>query len=132
MAKEVNSSIIGLINKRMELIEAGEAKFDDLLGILLESNYNEMQKNGDGSGMSLKDVVDECKLFYIAGQETTSSLLVWTMILLSSHSEWQDRARQEVMQVFGSEKPEYEELNQLKIVSFRLPYQLVLSNIDKM
>lgn len=120
VSKEIESSIIELINKRMNLIEAGETKSDDLLGILLESNHNEMQQNGNGSGMSFKDVVEECKLFYIAGQETTSSLLVWTMILLSTHPDWQERAREEVLQVCGSEKPNFQELNQLKTVSYTL------------
>ncbi|KAI3457102.1 hypothetical protein Pfo_013765 [Paulownia fortunei] len=117
IAKEVESSILGIINKRMQVIEAGEANSDDLLGIMLESNFKEIKQNGNEFGMSLQEVIEECKLFYIAGQETTSALLVWTMILLSKHSDWQVRARDEVLQVFGSEKPDFQELNHLKIVT---------------
>ncbi|XP_057792307.1 cytochrome P450 CYP72A219-like [Salvia miltiorrhiza] len=45
IAMEVDSSIIGIINKRMQMIEAGEVtESNDLLGILLESNFKETPK----------------------------------------------------------------------------------------
>ncbi|CAA2987643.1 cytochrome P450 CYP72A219-like isoform X2 [Olea europaea subsp. europaea] len=117
IAKEVESSVLGIIRKRISAIEVGEASSDDLLGILLKSNFEEIHQYGSKHGMTLKEVIDECKLFYFAGQETTSSLLVWTMILLSRHMDWQVRAREEILQVFGKGKPDFDELNRLKIVT---------------
>nr|QWK52326.1 cytochrome P450 72A15-2 [Isatis tinctoria] len=115
-AREIQVILRGIVNKRLTAREAGEAPSDDLLGILLESNLGQAK----GNGMSTEDVMEECKLFYFAGQETTSVLLVWTMVLLSQHQDWQARAREEVKQVFGDKEPDVEGLNQLKVMTMIL------------
>jgi cytochrome P450 len=118
IATEIEGILKGIITKRENAMKAGEATSDDLLGLLLESNMEHCR--GDGSsnnGITTDDVIGECKMFYFAGAETTSVLLTWTMILLCMHPEWQDRAREEVMLVFGASAPDYDGLSRLKIVS---------------
>ncbi|XP_019159113.1 PREDICTED: cytochrome P450 CYP72A219-like [Ipomoea nil] len=118
---EVRSSIQVIIEKRMKAMQAGETNKHDLLGILLESNLQEMRHQGNKDcGMSIEQIIDECMLFYFAGQETTSAMLVWTMILLSRFRDWQARARKEVLQVFGDKEPDFEGLNSLKVVTMIL------------
>ncbi|XP_056173260.1 cytochrome P450 72A397-like isoform X3 [Syzygium oleosum] len=112
--KELQALLMDIVGRREKAMRAGEAASDDLLGLLLESNMRENVR------MSLHDMIEECKIFYFAGQETTSVLLVWTMVLLSVHSHWQARAREEVLQIFGSRKPDFDRLSHLKIVTMIL------------
>ncbi|WZZ42528.1 hypothetical protein YC2023_038787 [Brassica napus] len=89
-SREIRVILRGIINKRLRAREAGEAPSDDLLGILLESNSGQAK----GNEMSIEDVKEECKLFYFAGQETTSVLLAISSSSAAdpSHSQ-RDEAR---------------------------------------
>ncbi|CAN6453020.1 unnamed protein product [Victoria cruziana] len=120
--RELNTKIISLLNviieKREKEMQLGISKPDDLLGILLESNEN--QRGHDKEGMTREEVIEECNLFYIAGQETTSVLLTWTMVLLSMYPSWQMRAREEVLQVCGKKIPSFDSLSHLKTVTMVL------------
>ncbi|KAG2406450.1 hypothetical protein LR48_Vigan03g270400 [Vigna angularis] len=120
--REIKASLTDLINNKEKALEVGETTENDLLCLLLESNHKEIEEHGNSKtiGMSIEEVIEECKLFYFAGQETTSTLLVWTMVILSMHPDWQARAREEVLQVFGKQKPDFLVLSHLKIVTMIL------------
>ncbi|KAF2298920.1 hypothetical protein GH714_029106 [Hevea brasiliensis] len=76
--------------------------------------YNEADKN---KKISIDDMIDECKNFYVAGQETTASSLTWTILLLAIHTDWQDKARKEVLELFGQQNPTVDGVARLKTVS---------------
>ncbi|KAA8526716.1 hypothetical protein F0562_009055 [Nyssa sinensis] len=116
--REIRERLSGIINSRVNAMKAGEPSGDDLLGTLLESNFKEIEQSGNkkNAGMSLEDVISECKVFYFVGQETTGNLLTWTCVLLSRHPEWQERAREEIFQVFGNGKLDFDRVQGLKIV----------------
>lgn len=113
--RKVKGLLREVVTKREQAMKEGNDE-DDLLGLMLRSNMNEIQKSGHQKGLSNEDVVQEFKTFNIAGQETTSVWLTWTLVMLSKYSNWQDRAREEVLQVFGNNKPDFDGLSRLKIV----------------
>ncbi|CAN8269336.1 unnamed protein product [Cochlearia groenlandica] len=116
IVKEIKLILREIISNREKARDDGEAPSGDLLDLLLESNSGQSK----GNGLTTEEIMEECKLFYFAGQETTSVLLVWTMVLLSQHQNWQARAREEVMQVFGHREPNLEGINQLKVITMIL------------
>lgn len=118
---EIKAILREMIRKKEQAIENGEVGADDLLGLLLQCTEQEQ------NGMTVEDVIEECKLFYFAGQETTANWLTWTIIVLSMHPSWQDKARQEVLRVCGNTPPDMDAINHLKIVSL---YDLPRSHGD--
>ncbi|KAL5151413.1 11-oxo-beta-amyrin 30-oxidase [Glycine soja] len=121
-----------IINKRENAIKVGEILNNDLLGMLLESNRMEIQEHGNNKNIAItsQEVIEDCKAFYIAGQETTLVLLVWTMVLLSRYPNWQARAREEVLHVFGNQKPDYNGLSYLKIFARAIKNDVKLGNLS--
>ncbi|KAL9236219.1 hypothetical protein vseg_010918 [Gypsophila vaccaria] len=117
--KEMRVLMDSLIAKRESQMAKGEASKDDLLGILLESSLKEIEENGNkkNAGLTIEEVVEECKLFYLAGRDTSAFLLLWFMVLLGKHLDWQTRAREEVLRVFGQDTPDYTGLNSLKVMT---------------
>ena len=49
-------------------IRKGAADSDDILALLLESNLNEENGKSLKLRTSTEDVIEECKLFYFAGE----------------------------------------------------------------
>ncbi|XP_058225282.1 secologanin synthase 2-like [Rhododendron vialii] len=116
--KELDDYLRDMIERRMNEMKGGAATKSDLLGLLLESNFQAIKLGNESAGMSMKDIIDECKLFYFAGHETIGLLLVWTTVMLSRHPKWQESAREEVFQVLGKERARtYDDLSRLKIVT---------------
>lgn len=108
---EIKSLLRDMIQQKEMTIQDGKMESEDLLSLLLQC------KDEAGRKLSTEDVIEECKLFYFAGQETTANWLTWTLIVLSIHPNWQEKAREEVLKICGKKTPALDSLNQLKVVS---------------
>ncbi|KAG0527682.1 hypothetical protein BDA96_06G254200 [Sorghum bicolor] len=114
-----------LQNLLRKLIEINGRKCEDaknLLGLMLSAS-----KALSKFKMDIEEIIEECKVFYFGGKETTAHLLTWATLLLASNREWQDKARDEVHRVCGKfEHPNAENLSNLKIVDMVLKETLRL------
>lgn len=128
LSKKIDEMLRALIQKKEKAMKCGEVGHDDLLGLMLRSNEQAQSNVNDTKmkGLTLQEVMEECKLFYFAGHETTFNMLTWTMILLSMHPSWQNRAMDEVQRICGRNLPTYETIGQLKIVNMILQEALRL------
>jgi cytochrome P450 len=117
--KEVTALVMGIIDQKKKALKGGEISTStDFLGMLVEYNLNHHtgKRESKNENMSIQDIIEECRIFYFGGQDTTSNMLSWTIVLLSMHPEWQERAREEIQQVLGDTEPNYDNINRLKIV----------------
>ncbi|XVF29135.1 hypothetical protein REPUB_Repub15cG0093500 [Reevesia pubescens] len=114
LEKGIQDSVLEIVKKREDKVVNGETDSfgSDFLGLLVNAFHDLDKKNR----LSLQDLVDECKTFYFAGQETVNSLLAWTMLLLAVHRDWQEKARREVIEIFGNQNPNSEGIAKLKTV----------------
>nr|AZZ89574.1 cytochrome P450 monooxygenase [Lagerstroemia speciosa] len=115
LEKGIRDAIIRIIKKREEQIATGELDGfgNDFLGLLVQAFLEEDRSKR----ITINDLVDECKTFYVAGQETTSTLLTWALFLLAIHTDWQEQARNEVLNVFGQQDPSYDDTTKLKTMT---------------
>jgi len=81
---------------------------NDLLTMLLEARDAET-----GCGMNDQQLRDEVITLMVAGHETTSGALTWTLLLLSQHPEIEARLREEYTRVLGGRAATIEDLPQL-------------------
>ncbi|XP_039162914.1 cytochrome P450 CYP749A22-like [Eucalyptus grandis] len=85
------NAVLGIIEKREKKLNTGE--MDDHAYDFLGSVLKAYRDPDESKRITIGDLVDKCKTFCIAGQETTNSILPWTLFFLAIHKDWQEEAR---------------------------------------
>jgi cytochrome P450 len=91
--------------------EDGQPGRRDLLDILVRARDDE----GDGAHLSDREVRDQLVTLFLAGHETTSQALTWTLYLLAKNPHVEAALHAEVDGALGGRSPSYDDLA-------RLPY----------
>lgn len=82
----------------------------DLLGMMLNTPYKD-----NGAPMTDEQALVESLQLMVAGNETSSVALSWTMYLLAQHPEYIQKIRDEIQEVMGTDSPTLETLHQLPL-----------------
>ena len=78
-----------LTTERLAAIEAGTAP-DDLATKIMTTIDPET-----GDRFDVDEMIDQVAIFFLAGHETSASALAWTLYLMATNPEWQERVAEE-------------------------------------
>lgn len=91
---------------------APDAKpIDDIVGAVIAARDEET-----GKGFSREELIDQIGVFFLAGHETTASVLTWTFFMLSQQPETVQRLRDEIASVVGDGPILFEHVKKLALV----------------
>lgn len=108
IAADLENAIRILVHQRQA---SGETR-DDLLQMLLDSRYEDT-----GEAMSEQQLLDELKIIFVAGHETSANGLAWAWYLLSQHPEVVEKIRTELLENVGERSIQFADLPKLEYLS---------------
>jgi cytochrome P450 len=97
-----------VIKRTIQQRLSGKETADDLLQMLLDARYEDT-----GEPMEEQQLLDECKIIFVAGHDTSANALAWTWYLLARHPEVTEKLRQELAEVLGERRPTFADLPRL-------------------
>ncbi|CAI9278802.1 unnamed protein product [Lactuca saligna] len=110
----MRESIMDIVKRREKEVRGEINNFgNDFLGSLMKAN----QSFDHGYKVTIQDIIDEFKTFYIAGHETTTGLLAWSIFLLAVHKDYQEKAREESFKLFNKTNPNSDDLSRMKMIT---------------
>lgn len=104
LAEENNRIIKEIIEER----KTSKEEINDLLNMLLETRYEDT-----GESMSIEQLIDEIKVLFIAGHETTANALTFTLHLLGSNPEVQQKVLEEIIEIESQTENIIEQLQKM-------------------
>lgn len=107
VSEELERQLRTLVDSR----RAEGATGTDSLSILLRARDEK-----DGTGLSDDELMGQATMLFIAGHETTSFTLAWTLFLLSQHPEVMNAVGEEVDGVLGARAPESDDAARMPLL----------------
>jgi cytochrome P450 len=89
----------------------GEGRFNDIASTVIAA-----KDEVTGKGFSREELIDQLGVFFLAGHETTASVLTWVFFILGTQREVLQRMRAEVDSVVGEGPVEFDHLRKLTYI----------------
>jgi len=102
--QQIDHAVYRFINERRQ----NPSDTNDLLNMLLDARDEET-----GEGMSDQQVRDEVFTVFMAGHETSATVMAWAWYLIWQHPEVERRLQRELLNVSGERRPTFEDLPRL-------------------
>ena len=91
-------------------VERGGAEFNDIASAVMAAH-----DPVDNSVFTRKELIDQLGVFFLAGHETTASVLTWCFFILSQQPEMVARMRAEIARIAGDGPIDIEQVKQLTL-----------------
>ena len=104
---------IGVVDATLETIIADRRRTGEDRGDLLSMLLHAQDTEGDGSGMTDRQLRDEAVTLFMAGHETTANTLAWVWYLLSRNPDAESALHAELDEVLDGRPPEVSDLPRL-------------------
>ena len=99
------------LGKLVDTHLAADAAYNDIASAVIESRDRD-----SGEAFTREELIDQLGVFFLAGHETTASVLTWCFYILSTQPDLVARLRKEIDGVVGDGAVEFEHTRQLPLV----------------
>ncbi|NJR12399.1 cytochrome P450 [bacterium] len=106
LSQDLETLILGIITER----RANAAQNHDVLSMLLQA------KDEDGTGMTDHEMLGQVNMLFLAGTETSSNALAWTLFLLAQHPDILGDLVDELQGTLGGSAPTMEQLSKMPLL----------------
>ena len=89
----------------------GAERRDDIVSAVIDARDSET-----GKGFTREELIDQMGVFFLAGHETTASVLTWIFYILAARPEVAKRLREEVETVVGDREVVFADVKRLSYV----------------
>ncbi len=105
--ERIRKHIGALVDPRL----AQDTQADDIVGSVIAARHPD-----DGSKFTREELIDQIGVFFLAGHETTESVLTWAVFILANDPDSLARARDEVDAAVGEQEISFKDVKQLPFV----------------
>jgi cytochrome P450 len=110
-ARVIRGLLESAVQDRLDEQAAGKKiERKDSLASLLEA-----RDPVSGEKFTRKDLVDQISVLFLAGHETSASVLAWALYLIAMRPDIQERLHAEAIAAFGDRPPEFSDMRRLRL-----------------
>ncbi|KAJ8913636.1 hypothetical protein NQ315_007353 [Exocentrus adspersus] len=115
--KDIADFFTKVVEDTISYREKSNVTRKDFLQMLIDMRSDkDIKPSGDGTSLSMNEIVAQSFIFFLAGFETSASTMTFTLFELATHQDIQDRLRAEIVDVLAGHNNEitYDSVNEMK------------------